>query len=130
MRLAQILVCETDGSLAESLRDPVHQHQWALREVRHVDACLGLVRQFQTRVLVVRVGRDVDRAFAVLEQVTRCHPETDVIVVGDAPNPAWAELAWDLGARYVLFPPQTRHGLVDIATHLMRPLVHTRVEET
>jgi len=43
-----------------------------------------------------------------LEQTTWLFPETATVVVCDADNPALVDLAWDLGARFVLHPPHAR----------------------
>lgn len=120
MRLAQLLVWESDGRVAEMLRECAAKQQWALHEVRQAEACLGLLRHGGRNVLVVKVGRDLEAEFTLLEQVTRCFPEASVVVVGDGDNPGLADVAWDLGVHYVLVPPQPRHRLVDIVTGLMK----------
>jgi hypothetical protein len=47
----------------------------------------------------------------LLEQTAWLFPETVAIVVCDPDNPALAELAWDLRARFVLHPAQARELL-------------------
>ena len=81
--------------------------------------CLGLLPQGGDSVLVLRVGRDVVREMTLLEQTAWLFPETAVVVVCDADNPALVDLAWDLGARFVLHPPQIRELLPDIVASLM-----------
>ena len=46
------------------------------------------------------------------------------VVVADAADPVLADLAWDLGATVVLFPPQPRHYLVEILGRLLEPPIH------
>ena len=70
---------------------------------------------------MLRVGRDLEREFALLERAVRLVPDAAVVLVGDADNPALAGLGWDLGARYVLFPPQPREQLPDIVAAFMAP---------
>lgn len=126
MRRAQLLVWESDGRLAETLRECAAKQQWALHEVRQADACLGYLRHGGRNVLVVKVGRDLEAEFVLLEQITRRFPEASVVVVGDGDNPGLTDVAWDLGVNYVLVPPQPRHWLVDIVTGLMKlPAKHS-----
>src|SRR4051794_29270042 len=100
MRQSQVLVCESDGRLAEALRSSTEANGLRLREVRHPRVCLGLLPQGGASVLVLRVGRDLQREMALLEKVSWLFPETATIVVCDADNQALIQLAWDLGARF------------------------------
>jgi hypothetical protein len=118
MHHAQVVVFESDGKLAESLHDAGKEHGFWLREVRQEKACLNLLRRGGPGVLVLRVGRDLERELGLLERVTWLYPDTGSVVVGDTDYPALASLAWDLGARYVLFPPQPRELLTDIVVGL------------
>jgi hypothetical protein len=119
MRLRQVLVHESDGRLADALRERAQAHNWHLREVRHLRVCLGLLPQGQGSVLVQRVGRDLLREMTLLEQVGSLFPETATVVVCDADNPAVAQLAWDLGAAFVLAPSQVREELADVVEGLL-----------
>jgi DNA-binding NarL/FixJ family response regulator len=119
MRHPQLLVYETDGRLAERLRDLAGKQRWALREVRQSEACLRLLRAGGPAVLVLKVGRDLVRELTLLERVAWLAPDTARIVVGDVDDPALAGLAWDLGASYVLFPPEDRGLLPDLVVGLM-----------
>jgi DNA-binding NarL/FixJ family response regulator len=114
MRQRQVLVCESDGLLAAMLRPLVQAQGWRLSEVRHPRVCLGLLPQGPGSVLVLRVGRDVTRELTLLEQTAWLFPETAVIVVCDADNPALVELAWDLQARFVLQPASARELLPSV----------------
>ncbi|HYT88188.1 MAG TPA: hypothetical protein VEL76_05675 [Gemmataceae bacterium] len=119
MRRAQVVIYENDGRLTGLLRERATACGWWLREVHHAGACLRLLRR--GGVLVLKVGRDVERELTLLERATRLCPDAVAVLVGDADNPALAGLAWDLGARYVLFPPQPREHLPDIVSALMSP---------
>src|SRR5262245_65861314 len=57
MRLPQVIVYETDGTLAARLRDRVEGRGWLLRESRQHAACVGLLREVRPTVLVVQVPR-------------------------------------------------------------------------
>jgi hypothetical protein len=119
MRRAQVVVCETDGRLGALLRETAAARGWWLREVRHAARILGLVRQGLAGVVVLKAGRDLEQEFAVLERIHRQFPDTAAVVVGDADQPALAGLAWDLGARFVLFPPLVREQLPEVVSGLM-----------
>src|SRR5438128_2536992 len=106
MRRLQLVAFGLEGRLADELRELAHERALWLREVRHVKTCLNLLRRDGAGVLALRLGENLDREMALLEQVTRLFPTTRTIVIGPADNPALAALAWDLGAAYVLFPPQ------------------------
>jgi len=53
---------------------------------------------------------------ALVEQVTWLFPETATVVVTDADNLPLVNLAWDLGARFVLHPPQVRELLAEVVS--------------
>jgi hypothetical protein len=125
MRQRQVLVCESDGRLAQALRDCVQEHGWRLTEVRHPRVCLGLLPQGGDSVFVLRAGRDLHREMKLLEEITWLFPQTASVVVCDADNPTLVQLAWDLGARFVLHPPQVAELLADVVGGFLRaPAVH------
>jgi hypothetical protein len=121
MRHPMLLIVEGDGRLAALLRPVAEQHRWALHEPRQTGACLRLLRRADRAVLVVRAGRDLERELGLLERVKWLFPGAATVLVGDVDHPALAGLAWDLGADFVLFPPQPREHLPEIVAGLMRP---------
>jgi DNA-binding NtrC family response regulator len=114
MQHAQVLVYESDGKLAATLEELANRRGSRLREIRQENACLNLLRRYGPAVLVLKVGRNLEREVGLLDRITRLFPETPVIVVGDASYPGLAGLAWDLGARFVLFPPQPMELLPEL----------------
>jgi hypothetical protein len=66
---------------------------------------------------VLKVGSDLAAEMTLLERVTWLFPETAVVVAGDTDNPLLAQLAWDLGATYVLLPCLSHHELFGIVLH-------------
>jgi len=56
----------------------------------------------------------------MLEQVSWLYPDAATVLVGDSDQAWLAGLAWDLGAHWVLLPPQTRERLPEIVTGLMK----------
>jgi DNA-binding NarL/FixJ family response regulator len=109
-----VLVYETDGKLAAGLHTLCERRSVRLRELRHAQGCLRTLRRHGAGVLIIKLGRDLAKELALLEQVSWQFPDTAVIVVGDHANPALAGLVWDLGARYVLFPPQPPELLAEL----------------
>jgi DNA-binding NarL/FixJ family response regulator len=119
MHSQQVLVYEYDGRLTRLLHALVEAQRGWLREVHRPEACLSLLQRDSRTVLVLAVGRDLEREFNLLQQVTWLFPDTAVVVVSDTDHAALAALAWDLGARFVLMPPLPRERLVEIVQGLM-----------
>jgi hypothetical protein len=123
MRRAQVLIHESDGVLAGQLRPLAEERCWLVREVRRGEELEELLPS--GGVLVLKVGRNLESEFALLERVSRLHPGTGVVVVGDGEHlhqrPRLAGLAWDLGASYVLFPPLPKALLGEVVAGLMGP---------
>jgi hypothetical protein len=116
----QVLVYEGDGRLAALLRPAIEARKWSLREPRGLAACIRLLRRGGPGVLVVKIGRDLEHELALLERVAWLFPDTATVVVGESDKAALAGVAWDLGAAYVLFPPQPRERLPEIVVGLMK----------
>jgi len=122
MRYPQLLIYERDGRLAEAFRhwrEQDRQRKFALREPRSLESCLRLLGRAGPTALVLKVGQDVVRELTLLERVTWSYPDVFAVVVGDTQNPALAELAWDLGAAMVLFPPLPREWMFAIVDAIM-----------
>jgi hypothetical protein len=113
MHHAQLLAFGLEGRVADILRELAQGRALWLREVRHVKTCLGLLRR-GAEVLVLRLGKNLDQELTLLQQVTHLFPTTRTIVVGHTDNQPLAALAWDLGAAYVLFPPQPVETICDV----------------
>jgi DNA-binding NarL/FixJ family response regulator len=121
MHYPQLLIHETDGTLAAELRELASKKQrWSLREPRQREGCLRLLQRGGPSILVIKVGRDVENELTLLDQVSWLSPETRIVAVSDTENPLLADLAWDLGATFVLFPPQPRERLVELVESLMQ----------
>ena len=121
MHYPQLLIHETDGQLADELRELASiKQRWSLREPRQREGCLRLLQRGGPSILVIKVGRDIENELTLLEQVSWLSPETRIVAVSETANPLLADLAWDLGATFVLFPPQPRERLVELVESLMR----------
>jgi hypothetical protein len=119
MHNAQLLAFGLEGRLAEILQELARGRALWLREVRHAKTCLGLLRRGGAGVLVLGLGKNLDQELTLLEQVTHLFPTTRTIVVGPAHNPPLAALTWDLGAAWVLFPPEPVESIRDIVLGLL-----------
>jgi hypothetical protein len=120
MRFPQLVVYESDRRLGEYLRATAAVNRWALRTPQSASSCLKLLRRGDPAVLVLRLGRDGDKPpVAILERVAWLCPETAAVVVLDTDNPGLANLAWDLGASWVMGPAQPRDQLPEIVAGLM-----------
>jgi hypothetical protein len=124
MHFPQLLVYETDGRLARLLEGTAGTHRWVLRQPRRWESCLCLLRRGGPAVVVIRMESDLERAFGLLEVVAWHFPQATAVVIGDTPDAVLADLAWDLGAGFVLFPPQSREELVDVVAGLMDAVSH------
>ena len=89
-----------------------------LNERQVAERC-GLEGHAQRRMTVANIGREVVQVFTLLEQAGAQFPDARTVVVGAHDDPALAELAWDLGADFVLFPPFSWEHLPSIVTGLM-----------
>ncbi len=119
MQYAQILIYEKDGKLAESLRALGKTRGLWLRELRQAQACLDALARGTAGVLVLKVGRDLERELALLQRASWSFPGCRTVVVGDVDHPSLADLAWDLGAAFVLLPPTPPELLPDVVDRLL-----------
>jgi DNA-binding NarL/FixJ family response regulator len=143
MRYPQVLVYENDRLLAGMLRETAKTNRWALREPRRPESCLRLLRHQCPTVLVLKIAthvrrepglpikedeqrlraesreREQIRSLELLDQVHWLHPDTAIVVVGDAEDASLTNLAWELGASFVLMPPQTRQQLPELVAAMM-----------
>jgi len=69
-----------------------------------------------------REKQQVDSLELLADVHERC-PDTAAVVVGDAEDVPLTNLAWDLGASYVLMPPQSRQMLLEIVIGLMQEAI-------
>jgi hypothetical protein len=119
MRHPQLILHEGDDWLRALLHPLVEEHKWSLREPKQQGHCLALLQRGGPAVLVIKVGRDLERELTLLEQAKWQCPHIAVVVVGDATHAPLIGPAWDLGADYVHFPPEPRESLPFIVAGLM-----------
>jgi DNA-binding NtrC family response regulator len=119
MRHPQILVHDGDGRLAEQLRPLAESRRWALRQPRKMATALAYLERGGPAVLVLQLGRHLEREFTLLERITWLCPDAAVVVVADHDTARLTALAWDVGAACVLAPPLSREQLPEIVAGLM-----------
>lgn len=127
MRYPQIVLLAFDEWLGKQLAEFASEHRWLMREVRQAGACLGQLRDRRPTVLIVQIDPHAQNILELLQFLNDAHAlSTDVatIVVSDIKlnedeRVAWTAILFDLGARFVLFPPLTRPVLEDLVGGLM-----------
>jgi hypothetical protein len=119
MRAPQIVVYESERWIAELLRGTAEVWQWPLRELRDEAAIVRALRQGGPSLLAFEVGADAERDLSLFGRLTWLCPEATAIAVSNVAGDELAGLAWDLGAAYVLTPPQPRDALLSVVLGLM-----------
>jgi CheY-like chemotaxis protein len=125
MKLPQVVVYESDGWLAGQVRRLTAEHKWLLRESRHADACLALLAAARPTVLLLKLERELLDGLSLLARVSDAAPDCPVVLVSDVKmdgadqRAQLSTLAFDLGARYVLFPPLQQPVIEDLVSGLM-----------
>jgi hypothetical protein len=124
----QIVVYEPDSRLADQIRPLAAGERWALRESRQADALWRVLQTGGPTVLVVKMSSSPERELALIERVSWQLPDVAIVAVGDLEGATvLAGLAWDVGAAYSLFPPQSRDLLPEIVSGLMRRAIRDTV---
>ena len=130
MKHPRVIVLESDGWLAKQLRELADDGRWLVRPTRGVEAALATARERAPAVMLVQFepGEEKTAPLALVADVHRFAPDVPVIAVADAKLPdaeraAWTAALFDLGARYVLFPPLTKPVLEDVVSGLMAAAV-------
>ena len=136
MKHPQVIVLEPDGWLAKQLRELVGESRWLIQPARSVDTVLSLARSGGPAVLLVQaeLAEDKPEALGLVADVRRLAADVPVVAVSDVKMPdaeraAWTAALFDLGARYVLFPPLTKPVLEDVVSGLMAATIRRVVGE-
>jgi DNA-binding NtrC family response regulator len=136
MKHPQVIVLDADGWIAKQLRELADEGRWLVRTVRTVDAATALARERCASVLLVQVelGDEKHARLALVADIHRIAPEVPVVAITDAKpseveRATWTAALFDLGARYVLFPPVTKPVLEDVVSGLMSATVRRVVGE-
>lgn len=125
MKHPQIVVFETDGWLAAQVKRLAAENGWLVREVRDESACIALLRDGRPSVLVLKLEKDLLEGLTLLTDCRANAPDCPVVLVSDVKMDGAAQrmqlmtLAFDLGARYVLFPPLQQPIIEDLVAGFM-----------
>ena len=129
MKHPQVVVYESDGWLADQVRRLAGENAWLVRESRRPDACLNMLEDSRPAVLLLRLERELLDGLTLLSQVTEGAPDCPVVLVSDVKmegaeqRAQLSALAFDLGARYVIFPPLQQPVIEDLVATLMRATI-------
>lgn len=125
MKYPQVVVYESDGSVARLVRRLADENSWLVREPRRAEACLELLADFRPSVLILKLDDELHDGLKLLAEVTRLAPRCPVILVsgvkmeGAEQRAQLSALAFDLGARYTLFPPLQQPVIEDLVSGLL-----------
>jgi len=122
----QLIIHDPDDWLARQLADLAAESRWVVRLPKSAKATLGCLNANRPTVLFTRVDphEDSGDSCKLVADANRLAPDTAIVAVSDVKLPdadriAWTAVLFDLGCRYVLFPPLTRPVLEDVASGLM-----------
>jgi DNA-binding response OmpR family regulator len=121
----QILIFAFDDWLANQLREAAVERHWQIKEVRQVGSFRTAFAEIRPRVAVIQLERvEAGEIYAAIVELRKRQPETPIVMVSDTKVPddekaEWATCWFDLGARFVMFPPLTRAILEDAVVGLM-----------
>jgi chemotaxis response regulator CheB len=133
MKHPQVVVYESDGSLAGQVRRLAGENAWLVRECRRPDGCLELVSEMRPSVLLLKLERDLQDGLTLLARAAERAPDCPVVLVSDVKmegaeqRAQLSALAMDLGARYVLFPPLQTPVIEDLVAGLMAATIRRTV---
>jgi DNA-binding response OmpR family regulator len=137
MRAPQIVVVEYDGWIARHLGDLAAEGAWLVRGVRGVEAARSLVCERRPCLLIVQVelAEDKSAPLRFIADTRRDYPDVPIVAVSDVKlsdtdRVAWTAALFDLGARYVLFPPLTKPVLEDVVSGLMEAAIRRVVGDS
>jgi PleD family two-component response regulator len=136
MKLPQLVVYETDGEIAGQLRRLAGEHSWLIRESRQPEACLKLLADSRPSVLLLKLERELLEGMTLLSQMAERAPDCPVVLISDVKmegaeqRAQLSALAFDLGARYVLFPPLQQPVIEDLVFGLMTATIRRTVGPT
>ncbi|MSR53916.1 MAG: hypothetical protein EXS09_11600 [Gemmataceae bacterium] len=125
MKYPQVVVYESDGSLARQVRRLAAENSWLVREPRRPESCLELLADFRPSVLLLKLEDELHAGLSLLAQVTQLAPRCSVILVSDVKmegaeqRAQLSALAFDLGAKHTLFPPLQQSVIEDLVSGLL-----------
>lgn len=129
MKHPAIIVFEADPALASALRETASRRRWMLREVQQIPACLAMLDVAGPACLVVKLGRDLPRELAFVDQVNTLFPDVPIVVSAVSDEPDLIALIMNLGVRFVHHPPAQRERIVEVVESLTLSAIERRLVE-
>jgi PleD family two-component response regulator len=133
MKYPQVVVYESGGWLAGQVKRLASEHAWLVRESRQLEACRVLATEDRPTVLLLHLEKDLVEILSLLRDVHAAAPDTAIVLVSDVKMESsdqrtqLTSLAFDLGVRYVLFPPLQQTVIEDLVAGLMAATVTREV---
>jgi hypothetical protein len=126
MKRPQLVLHRADEWLARQLADLAAESRWLIRTAATRETALGFLRDPRPTVAFIHIDPHDDSTEGC-ELLAECHcanPDAALVAASEAKLPdvdrvAWTGMLFDLGARYVLFPPLNRPVLEDLTSGLM-----------
>lgn len=122
----QLVIHDPDDWLARQLADLATESRWVVRLPRSAKATLAFLHTDRPTLLFTRIDphEDSGATCRLVAEANRLAPDAAIVAVSDVKLPdadriAWTAVLFDLGCRYVLFPPLTKPVLEDVASGLM-----------
>jgi DNA-binding NtrC family response regulator len=122
----QLVLFDPDGWVGRQLAELAAENRWRVRPARTPAAALAHARERRPTLVVVRIDPAAEDTspVALVADVHRVAPDAAVVAVSDEKlsehdRAAWTAVLFDLGARFVLFPPLSKAVLEDVASGLM-----------
>ncbi len=124
MKYPQLLIYESDGAIAELLGKLAADQGWLIRQCRSAETIFELLKESRISVVFLKFERDLLSGLELLSQITSLYPDCSVVVVSDVKADSQqrenlACLVFDLGAKYIVFPPLTQPVAEDLANGCM-----------
>jgi hypothetical protein len=135
MHSPQLVILETDGWLVKQLRELAGESRWLIQSPGSVDSALSFARRRPSVLLThFEPGADKPPPLQLVADLHRLAPDTPVVAVADVKLPdaeraAWTAALFDLGARFVLWPPLTKPVLEDLVSGLMAATIRRVIGE-
>jgi PleD family two-component response regulator len=135
MKYPQIVVYESGGWLAGQIKRLASENGWLVRESRREDTCLNLVQDGRPTVFLLYLEKDLLEGLSLVARVREVASDCSIVLVSDVKmdtaeqRSQLSTLAFDLGARYVLFPPLQQPVIEDLVAGLMASTISRVVSD-
>lgn len=119
MKHPRLLLFDADARTSATLAAFARERSWAFREPGRLSSLARLALTRTPTVVVLRVGRDLERELTALDRITASPTPPATVVLLDSDHPHLAALAWDLDADWVVPARQAHESLTDVVAGLM-----------